>query len=387
MCNIKNNKLISIIVILFLSMIPITALSQSPYRCVSTGINSFEHLSELSYSVKNAQDIGQALEKKGGFSVSYLLGKNENNVIDKQSVLNSLTFNEDELLNFETFIFYFNGHGLNYYGKNYLALTNSTTSDVSTLLSLEELFEKLKKISLKNINVIVFLDACKNTMGSQSFDSYGWVDEENDKELQVLYSTSDLGRSYESYEIKSSVFSYYLIDALNGYAPDLDGDDVVSFDEVVHYVKKNVINWSKQRGFQQIPKTGTEKLVKSLWITFIDREQVLLKQKEQSAQKYILKAQKVFLEKNKKTLQKSHYEKIAQYYNNSIKLYENIYNENPLRIHIYNKISTLKSIIEIIKKLNKSLDSIDKKQFKHAYFELLNTRSKILHNLKLQDYI
>jgi hypothetical protein len=82
------------------------------------------------------------------------------------------------------------------------------------------------------------------------------------KDRAVLSSTSSTGVAIESGNLQHSVFAYFLLQGLSGKA-DLNGDGVITIEELSQYVEASVARESTAVGFPQRPElflTGSKSI-------------------------------------------------------------------------------------------------------------------------------
>ena len=127
-------------------------------------------------------------------------------------------------------IIYFSGHGT---GESLVTVTQD--GKVETI----EVKEILSKLDSKTKEYMLFLDACRNTTDPVApFSSKIEPGEGGFK--SIFYATGKDSVSQESNKLGQGVYSYYLLEGLKGRA-DLDGDLIVSSDEIRNYVSEKVI--------------------------------------------------------------------------------------------------------------------------------------------------
>ena len=139
-------------------------LVQEPKVALVIGNRDYEQDS-LSYPIIDATKIKDFLEERG-FKVIYA-----QNVKTKGRLRELINRFVNSIQKDGTGLFYFSGHGMSAYNKNYLIpIQNSSIADDADIedvgLSVNYLLRKLEK--KENRLNIVMLDACRNTLGKGS---------------------------------------------------------------------------------------------------------------------------------------------------------------------------------------------------------------------------
>lgn len=142
----------------------------------------------------------------------------------------------------------FAGHGIELKNsrKYYFCPLQAALADPATLVSLNEVYDKLKNCAAGY--KLLLADACRNDPGARGPK----IEEEAGLSsvtrpqfapppggVMAFYSCSPSQFAYEPEELKHGVFFHYLIEGLRG-AADLDGDGEVIREELEAYVKKRV---------------------------------------------------------------------------------------------------------------------------------------------------
>lgn len=105
---------------------------------------------------------------------------------------------------------------------------------------------------------VVILDACRNTIEkAKGINVRTLMDEKNSQAevSAVVYATSPGNFSYEHEKEPYGVFSTYFINGMRGKA-DLNGDVLITFNELREYIEKGVRDWSIQNNKLQKPFTS-----------------------------------------------------------------------------------------------------------------------------------
>lgn len=158
----------------------------------------------------------------------------------------------------DTVLFYYAGHGApdgnSFYWVTYDADMNSL---YPSALSNSEIFDMLRRIQAGRM--IGFLDACHSAATVNKLNGTRGIsiDLYYDKSLgqdQVIISASDGTQlSVELEEFRHGIFTYYLLEGLQGKA-DSNADGLVDSDEIWNYVKDQVPEKSREKaGNMQTP--------------------------------------------------------------------------------------------------------------------------------------
>jgi hypothetical protein len=230
---------------------------------VLVGINEYadSSINRLNFSVKDIQDFHSILidPEKGKYennNIKVLSDANaekptRNNIFSKLTTLTRSANPEDSIL------FYFSGHGAEIDGKPYLLCSDSFRNTIEQTALPNELIRKTMEGSLARVKIII-IDACHSgvlkgikesgTMTKSFFDSFF-----PPPEGFVTLSSCKLGEvSHEWAEKEHGVFSYYLLEGLNGSA-DMDGDGIITITDAHRYSSESVKRWAFQKGLEQNP--------------------------------------------------------------------------------------------------------------------------------------
>lgn len=241
--------------------------------CLMIGVEKYDNprVSSLQYAAKDVTAVAKVLESKFGFNDVRIMTTDATSSNDKptsNNVIKAIKLLISKLEPADTFIFYFSGHGIMRDGKTYLATQDADPTDDILLerstLPLELLQSMLKR--LKARQVILILDACRNDPDKGKGDSDNRLVGVLSKDLQrvaaevstssggssaILFACSQGERAYEEAEFGYSVFTKFLLDALNGNAKSSSLEDVVS------YTSTMVEKWAKENGNKQSPDLYT----------------------------------------------------------------------------------------------------------------------------------
>lgn len=214
------------------------------------GIEEYEALPRLSYSVQDALKIHnffkQCKEIIPNSTSSYILtdrNATREKIFSRLSEVTKNANNEDYI------ILYFSGHG----NKNVIFPVNSNGKDKA--IYFHEIEDEVNKSRAKHN--LIMLDACYS----------GWPQSEETKlsrtrnlkpKSTTFISSSQLNQpSIEDGRLKASVFTYFLLDGLQGRADD-NADKEITVNELFQYVTSKVTSYTLG---QQTPTISSSKLV------------------------------------------------------------------------------------------------------------------------------
>ncbi len=154
----------------------------------------------------------------------------------------------------------FSGHGLHFGGKSYICPTDAKLDDPNSLVSMDSVYDRLKKSPTAFKLVVV--DACRNdprpggqrsltpTDGTRQFAQ---TLERPPEGLVLLNSCAPGEISWEEKDFGHGVFMHFLMDGLSGQA-DENGDGKVSLSELSQYAgRKTKLHVAKKFNDSQRP--------------------------------------------------------------------------------------------------------------------------------------
>jgi len=233
---------------------------------IVVGINDYSdsEIEDLVYCENDARAFADALTESGGFPkdrVMLFTGANA----DQTSIYAALKSIADakNLPERSTIVFYFSGHGFAYGGSNYIIPQDGTVfSDLieSRNLKLERIEEMLEESSFER--QLIFIDACRNQVvtGGKDIGTKGFAETVltvNARGMKVFLGTEFGQVSRESEEMKSGIFTHFLIDGISG-AADLDNNGVIQFYELSGYVSTKMEERNIGARYPQRPVTRGE---------------------------------------------------------------------------------------------------------------------------------
>lgn len=202
---------------------------------------------DLKYTDDDARKFYQFIcSDKGGKAtpqdVALLINRNATKakILSTLEKVFSIAKKEDRI------IFYYSGHGL----PGFLIPSDGLSNDQSTLISFDELKEKLK--NCKSSTKLCFIDSCNANsikLGTKKIKKKR--NKQLDSNIVIMVSSQSYQYSLENNQLKQGVFSYFLINGLKGKA-DQNQDKTISITELHLYVYTNVKEYTLDA---QIPHT------------------------------------------------------------------------------------------------------------------------------------
>jgi uncharacterized caspase-like protein len=244
------------------------------------GVEQYENadITKLDFAVNDVRAVSRALTASVGFPADHVLTMTSDlqranldyptavNVLKRLRILAGRIGPED------TFLFYFSGHGFSR-GKEgqFLGTIEADATDLATLkkttLELADIREQMEKIVARQ--VIFVIDACRNDPEKSRGLADNPLQQDFSRTLRlvadaaargqtgsaVLFACSDGERAFEDPQKQQGVFSYYLLEALQGKAGSAAAD--LTINDVAEYVQKHVTRWAEERNRKQTPVLHT----------------------------------------------------------------------------------------------------------------------------------
>jgi len=177
----------------------------------------------VAFARSDANELAQTLERHG-FKCSVFLDEQAT----KTALESQLKKAVKSLVEGDTFYFFYAGHGFSRSNRNYLTCFDVQRSDAAnTSLSIQRIFKLLNESPCTR--AVLFLDACHT--GWTADDSMrSLLDDLSEAELEKFFRdakycigfsacrTDEQSRS--SKHLKHGIWTYHLIQAFNGHAPD-----------------------------------------------------------------------------------------------------------------------------------------------------------------------
>ena len=251
-----------------------SSLASAEKWALLVGINNYPNdISPLRYCVADVVAFRDALVNVAGFKrdkIFLMTDKMEGqmeptniNVVKRLGILAKQVQPQD------TFVFYFSGHGIVNDGSSFLLAVNSDTATQDTLEMSAVPLDRVSKILslVKAQQLLTVIDACRNNPETGRSGEDNVLTDDFSKGFKIRRSNSNGGqpsvsatlyacnvgeRAYEWAEKGHGVFSYYLLEGLNGEAVNSQGEVTVT--TLAEYTQGNVVKWAEEfRGKKQTP--------------------------------------------------------------------------------------------------------------------------------------
>lgn len=227
------------------------------------GVSKYKYVRPLAYADKDAQLFKDYLKSPGGGSIK------EDNIF---TLLNEKAINSNfwgkgfqwlkakKLQNGDRLFIYLAGHGdaidedqFFFLGYDCNPQGDKNNYLVAGTIQLYNLKKKIANETARGVEVFFIMDACRSSelpggLAGQNFLNSA-ISEKNVGEV-IMLATGAGQESLEDISIGSGqgLFTYYLVDGLNGVADTIGGSDKkVTFREIQAYVDKNVPFVAEQR--------------------------------------------------------------------------------------------------------------------------------------------
>jgi tetratricopeptide (TPR) repeat protein len=230
---------------------------------VIIGVSNYKNLTaqqNLAYPEKDAENLYSTLISKEGGNFEF---ENIKKLVGKQATIENIrnaleVWLPSHAQEGDRAVVFFVGHGVtDKNGKGYIAPWDLDPQQLEkTAYPMERLGEVISK-QVKAKWKVLLMDACHS--GKVTIDSTPDKVNESLRGLPQGFLTMTSSRASEqSFEDKAlaggnGVFTYFLTKGWAGEADDDPRDGVVTADELVSYVKREVRNYARERGFQQNP--------------------------------------------------------------------------------------------------------------------------------------
>ncbi|QEH38792.1 Serine/threonine-protein kinase pkn1 [Aquisphaera giovannonii] len=235
------------------------------------GVRAYDpnELHELAYSEEDVTGLAEVL-RAGGYEptnvvlMTQTLGARRPRLLPvAANIRKELKLLLEDLEPADSVVVAFAGHGVQFAGEkaNYFCPADARLADRSTLIPLDEVYKELEacRAGLK----LLLVDACRNDPRTKNSRSRAEVDLESLSRPQVVpppggvmafFSCSEGEKAQEYEELKHGVFFHFVIKGLGGEA-DLDGDSLVSPEELAQYAKRRVRDYVREKnGVRQMPE-------------------------------------------------------------------------------------------------------------------------------------
>jgi len=217
---------------------------------LSVGINKYENENlNLTYARPDAQAFSSFLNLKGEKLFSRI---HSYSLVDRDASKTKILSTIDEISKMmkkeDVFIFFYAGHGSMEENVFYFITSEITglyqQDKLKSALSVNELQEKFKM--LPALKQVVFIDACQSGGSVQALAMRGATEEKALAQLSrssgvhVMASSESEQQSAEIKSLGHGVFTYVLLEALNGKADGAPADSKITVYEIKSYLDDQV---------------------------------------------------------------------------------------------------------------------------------------------------
>jgi sulfatase modifying factor 1 len=162
----------------------------------------------------------------------------------------------------DTMLIAFAGHGVQFKGEaeHYFCPRDANLTDRKTLISLTELYDRLKACPSRQ--KLLLVDACRNDPASDLARTSGAPELESVTQPQItpppegvvaLFSCAEGQQAFEHPDLKHGVFFYHVLEGWRGEADD--GNKEITLDEIVAYTKSKTKDFARLKlGAPQTPR-------------------------------------------------------------------------------------------------------------------------------------
>ena len=240
-------------------------------KALLVGINKYQDskLSNLKFSVNDVSSIYSIFTdpNRGGFTPDNCLlmtdkKRKENLKPIRSNLMSSIRSLSQTAKPDDYILFFFSGHGIEENEKSYLLPSDARINVLrDTALSIDWIKATLKA-SKANAKVLI-LDSCHAGAMKGKAESGRMTKGLHDslfpatEGFAVLSSCKLHEVSYEMPEKKHGVFSYFLIEGLQGDA-DFDSDGHIMISDASRYTAEKTLDWSFKEGVQQTPNLDSQ---------------------------------------------------------------------------------------------------------------------------------
>ena len=235
------------------------------------GVKAYDpnELHDLAYSEADVTGLATVL-KAGGYEpanvvlMTQALGATKPRLLPlAANIRKELSLLLQDLEPADSVVAAFAGHGVQFAGEKstYFCPADAKLADRSTLIPLDDVYRELEasKAGLK----LLLVNACRNDPRTKNSRSRAEVELESLNRPQVVpppggvlafFSCSEGEKAQEYEELRHGVFFHFVIQGLGGEA-DLDGDGLISPEELAHFAKRRVRDYVREKnGVRQMPE-------------------------------------------------------------------------------------------------------------------------------------
>ncbi len=241
------------VLLAFFAVSPPLFAIETPFKCLLVSIEKYD-LAPLAFAGQDIEKFSVTLMARYGCEAQSCINNaamstESGEDLPRRSVMRKIEDWCKRLSAEDTAVLYLAGHGVkDGEGKLYLAMTNFDRKNFETAaVPLEWIRDQFGQCNGKN--KLLLIDTCfAGTSKSVDFEqansgeiSGAFADLSN---VATIASCREDEKSWLWMEMKHSLFTYWLIEAFKGHA-DLNGDRVLTFNELVQYLNNN-IPWAAQ---------------------------------------------------------------------------------------------------------------------------------------------
>jgi WD40 repeat protein len=217
---------------------------------LSIGINKYENESmNLTYAQPDAQAFASLIKSKSGKLFNKI---NSYTIYDREATKEKILATIDDIgktiKKEDVFVFFYAGHG-SMVENNFYFITSDVTGmyqqdKLKNALFVKELQDKFRL--LPALKQVVFIDACQSGSSVEALAMRGGAEEKalaqlsRSSGIHVMASSESQQQSAEIKSLNHGVFTYVLLEALNGKADGAPSDSKVTVYEVKSYVDDQV---------------------------------------------------------------------------------------------------------------------------------------------------
>jgi hypothetical protein len=223
---------------------------------LTIGVNNYglkfadKDATELASTLFDTQDTTGPYKGSGGL---YAEVKPQpilvNNAASKVQIFSKLASMQRIMAADDTAIVMFAGHGTIINGEFYLLPYNTDISEVpvtiaATAIAASEFQRQIEALASHGGRVLVLLDACHSAAFAPKADADVLRNMLAKGNVAVIASSQGTEVSIEREDWQHGAFTRTLLEALSGsnYDIDIDHNGVISFNELVKYLRKNLLN-------------------------------------------------------------------------------------------------------------------------------------------------
>lgn len=220
---------------------------------VCIGINSYHELPSLRAAAEDAILVNDAYSSLFPKTTASVLILNED--ATKQNVLATLERVANQSEEGDQVVLFYSGHGFTKDGIGYLAPTDTDAANIEhTALSMLDVGKLFSKMKAKQ--KLMLVDSCY--AGAFGLFTRGLRPIETFENLLigtgevVITAGTELQAVVDNTEFGHGLFTYYLVEGMRGEA-DTDGDRLITVTDLFAYVRRRLVEATRESGFAQTP--------------------------------------------------------------------------------------------------------------------------------------